>query len=79
MTFSHPLARHVTVGTTNGVSKRPRKILVIMTTLELDPGSKKFKADKVKILSDAAEEWVEANVSEATDFMLINRAKDWPA
>ena len=77
MTFKHPLARHAMVWPTAGVKGKPRRVLVIITTLELDAEHKKYKGDKVEVLSTAAKEWLDANPSEAVDFLLMNRAKEW--
>lgn len=75
--FNHPLARHAHVWTTEGVSSKPGKVLVVVTTLELDPGSKSHKPDKLKRLSDAAREWVKANPAEANDILVISRPREW--
>ncbi len=77
MSFTHPLARNAKVWPTSGVYGQSRRLLVIVTTLDLDPESKKHKTEKVGRLSDAAKEWLSFNQNEADDFIMINRAKDW--
>jgi len=74
MTFSHPLARaaHVWEANVGG----PRKILIVVTTLELDPRHKRFKPQLVNGLSAAASEFV--TISDDVDgYCLINRLRDW--
>jgi hypothetical protein len=77
MNFTHPLARAASVWSTGGAKGRPHKLLVVITTLELDPAHKKYKADQVDRLAGAAKDWLGENASLAEDFMLINRARDW--
>ena len=48
-----------------------------MTTLELDPKSKKYKKPSVDRLSKAAQKYVADSGSVATAFVLMNRPKDW--
>ena len=75
--FKHPLARDAKVWTTGGNEGNPVRILVIITTLELDSGHKSYKADKVGRLSEAAREWIKNHALEASDFVLISRPRDW--
>lgn len=77
MVFTHPLARTAHVGTTAGLKGKVRRILVIITGLQLDKEHKKYKQDSVKRLSDAAQSWLEKHPGEAGDFMLMNRPKKW--
>lgn len=53
-----------------------RHVLVVQTTLELDPESDKYKKKLVNRLSDEAAAYV-AERFDVTDFILINRPKDW--
>ncbi|MDX7952724.1 hypothetical protein P7D22_16270 [Lichenihabitans sp. Uapishka_5] len=77
-TFKHPLARDAKVWTTGGGQDgTTRRLLVVITTLELDETHKGFKADKVARLSDAARDWLKTQATEADDFVLINRPRDW--
>ena len=77
MTFSHPLARGAKVWTGSALDGSTQRLLVVVTTLELDRESKKFKQDKVERLSDAVSEWLNTNTREADAFLLMNRFKDW--
>lgn len=75
--FKHPLARDAKVWTTGGNAGSPSRLLVIITTLELDSTEKGYKADKVGRLSDAAREWIKDHALEASEFVLISRPRDW--
>ena len=77
MTFTHPLARTSCVASTAGMKGKIRTILVIITGLQLDRDSPKFKEVQMNRLSDAARNWLEDHPSEADDFMLMNRPKKW--
>ena len=74
--FMHPLAREAHVWPSAGLSGTVRNILVVITTLDLSKSSKRYKADKVELLSDAAQTWVEETKS-ADEVLLINRPRDW--
>ena len=75
--FTHPLARAAKVWVTGNPRDGGQTILVIVTTLKLDPTAKGFKPDKVDTLSSAAAEWLSFHQNEASAFLLVNRAKDW--
>lgn len=75
-TFEHPLARDAKVWETGGMNDAAR-LLVIITTLHLDKTHKSFKPEKVAKLSEAARTWVREHALEASDFVLVNRPKDW--
>jgi hypothetical protein len=53
------------------------RILVIVTTIELDPKHDRYSENLVRKLARAAEEHL-GQSSETTGFMLVNRPKDWP-
>ena len=76
MAFVHPLARGAKVWTAKGHDDREQRILVIVTTIPLDPGQKGYKKSLVEKLSRAAREHL-ANSKDAESFMLINRLRDW--
>lgn len=76
-TFEHPLARDAKVWEAGGMSGKGGGVLVIVTTLQLDKTHKSFKAEKVARLQDAAKTWIREHAQEATDFVLVNRPKDW--
>ena len=75
--FKHPLARDAKVWTTGGSAGSTTRLLVIITTLELDSGHKSYKGDKVGRLSEAARDWIKNHALEANDFVLISRPRDW--
>jgi len=78
MTFTHPLARTAYVGLTAGSKGKVRRILVIITELQLDMNHEKYNDKQIKRLSDAARAWLEDNPSEAGDFMLLTgRRSGW--
>jgi hypothetical protein len=52
-------------------------VLAIVTTLELDPKSNKYKQSSVDRLSRAAQKYVADSGTVATAFVLMNRPKDW--
>ena len=75
--FSHPLARDAKVWRTAGFEGEVRPLLVVITTLELDPNHKKFRAEKVDHLRGAAKQWLGAHPDVANDVLLMNRPKTW--
>jgi hypothetical protein len=74
MPFTHPLARAAKAW---AGPHRNQRTLVIITTLVLDPKSKRFKKALVEQLAIAADEYLVANPKEASGFILINRMRDW--
>jgi hypothetical protein len=76
MSFSHPLAKKAKVWPMMSQDGSERHVLVVLTTLELDPESDKYKKKLVNRLSDEAAAYV-AERFDVTDFILINRPKDW--
>ena len=60
-----------------GADGDEKAVLAIVTTLELDPESKKYKQLLVDRLSRAAQKFVADSGSVATAFVLMNRPKDW--
>ncbi len=77
MTFHHPDARDAKIWQTGGIKGKAKRLLVIITELELDKDHKKFDAEKNKVLSDAAKAWLEAHSGEATDYLMMSRPKMW--
>ena len=53
-----------------------QRVLVIVTTIALDPGEKGYKKSLVERLSRAARDHL-ADSNEAASFMLMNRMRDW--
>jgi hypothetical protein len=78
MKFDHPLVRNSHVFTARNLNGEEQKILVIVTTLTLDPASDGYKADLVERLNAAAHNYVRHS-DHVTAYVLINRLKDWPA
>ena len=76
MAFSHPLARSAKVWTAIAHDGGEQRVLVIVTTIGLDPGEKGFKKSWVERLSRAAREPL-ANSKEAAAVMLIHRPREW--
>ncbi|WP_282585203.1 hypothetical protein [Lichenifustis flavocetrariae] len=74
--FTHPLAREAKVWPLAGLQGAPHDILVVITTLDLERTSKRFKADKVQKLTAAARAWID-ETKVASDVLLINRPRDW--
>ena len=54
--FDHPLARAARIWPLGNASSDARSVLVVVTTLELDPERKRHKAEMVARLSAAAAE-----------------------
>jgi hypothetical protein len=78
MAFSHPLARGAKVWTAKAHDGGEQRVLVIVTTIPLDPGEKGFKRSLVERLSRAARDYL-ADSNDAASFMLIPRLRDWSA
>jgi hypothetical protein len=76
MSFSHPLARGAKVWVAHGPDDAERRVLVIATTLPLQPDEKGYKKSMIEKLSRAARDHL-AGSKEADSFMLINRLRDW--
>jgi hypothetical protein len=77
MPFTHPLARAAKAWAATTQIGTVRRMLVVVTTLELDPKSKKYKKKLIESLASAANEYVAANPKEASGFIFINRLRDW--
>lgn len=74
MSFSHPLARAARIWSAH-FDKR-KNLLVVVTTLELDPHHKNFRKELVDELSAAAQEYVKSS-GNVDGYCLINRLRDW--
>ena len=75
--FQHPLARDAKIWPSAGLPGQTQPILVIITSLELDPAHRRYNAKNFERLTVAAKEWIEANAGEASDYLLMNRPKKW--
>jgi hypothetical protein len=78
MEFSHPLARGAKVWPATARDGAVQRLLVIVTTIELDPKSKRYKKKLVDRLSRAAQDYL-AGSTEATGYILVNRLREWEA
>jgi hypothetical protein len=76
MTFSHPLARASKVWTAKTEDGGEQRVLVIITTIPLEPGDKGYKKSLVERLSRAAHDHL-AHSKEAASFLLMSRLRDW--
>jgi hypothetical protein len=76
--FSHPLARSASVFAAKNSDGSEYRVLVIVTTLELDPESQNYRRPFVEKLSRAAQEYLVAS-DKVTAFVLMNRPRDWRA
>ena len=69
--FTHPLARASRVYWAEGLDGSEQRVLVIVTTIELDPKHHRYDDRLIERLSRAARRYL-ALSSEATAFVLIN-------
>jgi hypothetical protein len=76
MSFSHPLARGAKVWTAKTHDGSEQRVLVIVTTIPLEPNEKGYRKSLVERLSRAAREHL-ASSNEAASFMLIPRLREW--
>ena len=76
MAFSHPLARAAKVWTAKTNDGGEQRILVIVTTIPLEPHNKGYKKSLVERLSRAAGDYL-ADSKEAASFVLMSRLRDW--
>jgi hypothetical protein len=76
MSFFHPLSKKAKVWPMKSWDGSDRNVLVIVTSLVLDPQSEKYKKKLVDRLTEEASAYV-AGKAGITDFILINRMKEW--
>ena len=74
--FVHPLVRSAKVFAAQSLDGKEHQVLVIVTTLALDPASSRYKAGLVEKLTAAARNYVEVS-DHVTAFVLMNRVNDW--
>jgi hypothetical protein len=74
--FSHPLARAARVWRAEGRDGSEQRVLVVVTTLELDPRNHRYKARLVEKLTRAAQQYIEQS-SEAASFIIMNPLREW--
>jgi len=75
-TFNHPLARAARVWRAERHDGSKERVLVIVTTMELDPKKNLYKAKLAEKLARAAQEYL-AQSSEATSFVIMNPLSYW--
>ena len=76
MAFVHPLAQATKVWTAKSLDETEQRMLVIVTTISLDPRQKGYKKSLVEKLSRAAHDHL-AESKEAGAFVLVSRLRDW--
>ena len=76
--FKHPLARRATVATAHPRKGGEQKMLLIVTTLVLDPNGSGFNAKNVERLHDAAKAHLAA-APELAGYLIVDRPKEWDA
>lgn len=62
--------------TASGKDDSEQRVLVVVTTVPLDPAHKGYKKSLIEKLSRAVREHL-AESKEAKSFVLINRMRDW--
>jgi hypothetical protein len=78
MAFSHPLARTAKVWTAKANDGSEQRVLVVITTIPLEPDEKGYKKSLVERLGRAAHDYL-ADSKEASSFVLASRMRDWKA
>jgi hypothetical protein len=73
--FSHPLARAGRFWRADSIDEGGHDVFVVVTTLELDSGHKKFKPAKVDKLREAAKDFVREQNTDAREILLVNPMK----
>ncbi len=76
MSFSHPLARASKVWTAKTHDGGEQRVLVIVTTIPLEPEEKGYKKSLVERLTRAARDYL-ADSNEAASFLLMSCMRDW--
>jgi hypothetical protein len=77
MAFQHPLARKAKVWTALTRDGTQQRVLVVATTVVLDPKNKKYRSSLVDRLSNAERAYL-ADSNEAEWFVLIGgKPKEW--
>ncbi len=75
MDFAHPLARQSRVRRMVTRDGNAQNVLVVATTLELNPDHKRFKKDKVSHLGEAAMEYISEHPEKAAGYVLVQFPK----
>jgi hypothetical protein len=74
--FNHPLARGVCLRPAVSLDGAERPMLVVVTTLQLDPSREGYRRSYVERLSRAAKEHL-SRFPDVAEFVLTNRLRDW--
>ncbi len=74
--FVHPLCRAARIFEAERQDGSEERVLVIVTTMELDPASSRYKKSFVEKLSHAARDYLTQS-AEATSYVLVNRVRHW--
>ncbi len=74
--FVHPLCRAAHIFEAERLDGSEERVLVIVTTMELDPSSPRYKKNLVEKLSYAAKGYLTKS-SDATSYVLLNRLRNW--
>ena len=75
MAFGHPLAREARITKMVARDGKATNVLIVSTTLELDPDHGRFKKDKVGRLADAAMEYLSEHPGKAVGYALFQVRK----
>jgi hypothetical protein len=76
--FKHPLARRATITSLRQRDGGEHPLLVIVTTLDLDPEAKRFSKKNFDRLHAAAHAFVAAT-PDIFGYSVVNRPKEWDA
>lgn len=76
--FKHPLARKAKVWTAKTREGGEKRLLIVVTTLDLHPADKGYNDAHVGRLTQAIEDFVAAK-ADLDGYALVNRPKDWDA
>lgn len=74
--FKHPLARNATLAKLHPRDGDETSVLVVVTTLTLEPDAKGYSAKNIARLHEAARAFV-AQTEGVTAYALVNRPKEW--
>ena len=74
--FKHPLARRAKVWAAKTRDGADQKLLIVVTTMELDPEKDAYSQKHFDRLAKAAQEFV-AETPDVDGYIIASRAKDW--
>ena len=74
--FKHPLARKAKVWTSKSREGADQRLLIVVTTLDLNPSDKRYQEKQVERLKGAIEDYIAA-APELAGYALVNRPKEW--